>query len=50
MSDVSIRLKEVWEWKEKAYDEVKHLPLEEQIKEITRKSKITAEKLLKKPA
>jgi len=25
---------EVWEWKQKAYEEVKHLPLHEQIKFI----------------
>ena len=48
MSDVSIRLREVWEWKKKGYEEVKHLPLEEQLKEIVRLSKITTQNLLKK--
>ena len=48
MSNVSIRLREVWEWKEKGYAEVKHLPLREQLKEIINQSKITTQNLLKK--
>ena len=33
---VSIRQREVWEWKEKAYESIKHLPPEEWAAEIAR--------------
>ena len=43
---------EVWEWKEKAYEDVKHLPIAEQLKLIHERTKqsianINEQKLLK---
>ena len=46
MIEDSIRIKEVWEWKEQAYNEVKHLPLEMQIEKIIENSNKTGKKYL----
>jgi hypothetical protein len=39
---------EVWEWKEKAYEEIKHLPTSEQINFIHEQTKELVEKIKKK--
>ena len=39
---------EVWEWKEKAYEEIKHLPLVEQMRIIHEQSKQTIALINKK--
>jgi hypothetical protein len=36
---------EVWEWKEKAYNEIKDMPLDKAIKYILEKTKKTADEL-----
>jgi hypothetical protein len=46
MIEDSIRIKEVWEWKEQAYNEVKHLPLEMQIEKIIENSNKAGKKYL----
>ncbi len=39
---------EVWEWKEKAYDEMKHLSTLEQLRVIHEQTKQLAEQIIKK--
>jgi hypothetical protein len=41
---------EVWEWKEKAYEEMKHLSTREQIRFIHEQTRELAERLRKKKA
>lgn len=38
----------VWEWKEKAYEEIKHLPIKEQMKIIHERTEETIKQLMKK--
>lgn len=45
---ISKAQREVWEWKAKAYEAVKHLPLDEQIAEIHRQTAETMEELRQK--
>ena len=49
MSNASISksLEEVWSWKEKGYNDVKGLPLDEQLKKISENAKKHTEELYK---
>lgn len=44
-TNISKSLKEVWEWKEKAYNQIKHLSLREQLQAIHEKTAATIEKI-----
>ncbi|MCU0445316.1 MAG: hypothetical protein MUE85_10395 [Microscillaceae bacterium] len=41
---------EVWEWKEKAYEQVKHLPVGKRITFILEQTKATVEQIKQKKA
>ena len=42
---ISAAQTEVWAWKERAYEEVKHLPIAEQVREIVRQAQPLAAEL-----
>ncbi|MDQ3847235.1 MAG: hypothetical protein M3342_24950 [Bacteroidota bacterium] len=47
-NDVSKAQREVWEWKEKAYEQIKNLPAGEQIKFIQEQTKHLVERIKRK--